>query len=86
MSAGPLDAENPGGGIFPKLDRVSEGRAEQPRRCPGLPKSCGGSPQRRGMGVHSGVRSGGPVHRVSVHLSLGLPPALLQSSTCPEGL
>lgn len=53
MSAGPLDAENHGMKKsqeveYFQLDGVSEGRAEQPRRCPGLPKSSRGSLRQRG--------------------------------------
>lgn len=53
MSAGPLEAENHGMKKtqeveYFQLDGVSEGRAEQPRRCPGLPKSSGGSLRWRG--------------------------------------
>lgn len=73
MSAGPLDAENPGGGIFPKLDGVSEGRAEQPRRCLGLPKSCRGSPQWRGDGCALRCEVWGPSASSECSSQLGAP-------------
>ena len=71
-----------------KVRRVSEGRAEQPRKCPGLPKSCGGSPWRKGDRSTLRCEVCGP-SAWSVQLSLGLPLKAclppVQSSMCPEG-